>query len=420
MMKGETTFNQAKEQYAELGVDVEEALATLATLPLSIHCWQGDDVGGFERPASSLSGGGIQVTGHYPGKARTVEELRADLDTVYSLVPGTHRLALHAIYGEFGGKPVDRDAISPDHFLGWAEWAKAKGIGLDFNATCFSHEKAENGFTLSSKDDAVRGFWMEHVSRAREISAFLGRRLGSPCIHNLWIPDGIKDYPADRMGHRRILVSSLDEVFRKQYPKSEMKDALESKLFGIGSEAYVVGSHEFYLGYAITRGKIPTIDTGHFHPAELVADKISSILLFADELLLHVSRPMRWDSDHVVVLDDAVRFLCEEIVRSGRLSSIHIGLDFFDGTINRIGAWAIGARAMLKGLLCALLEPHARLLAAEERGDLFERLALLEAAKTMPFGAVWDAYCARAGVPTEIQTISRVHEYERSVLAARG
>ncbi len=419
-MKKSQTFELAKEQYAELDVDVDAALGTLATIPLSIHCWQGDDVGGFERPGATLSGGGIQVTGNYPGKARTVEELRADLKETYSLLPGSHRLSLHASYGEFGGELVERDRIEPRHFAGWIEWAKERSLKLDFNSTFFSHPKANDGFTLSSKNPEIRDFWIEHAKRARAVSAAIGRGLGSSCVHNVWIPDGFKDFPVDRMGHRRILERSLDEIFEKEYPEGEMKDAVESKLFGIGSEAYVVGSHEFYLGYAITRKKLLALDMGHFHPTELVADKLSGILLFCDELLLHVSRPVRWDSDHVVVLSDELRMLCEEIVRSERIGRIHIGLDFFDGTINRIGAWTIGARATLKALLLALLEPRARLLRAEERGDYFERLALLEAAKSLPSGAVWDYYCLRANVPLDVEVVDRVHDYERATTSKRS
>jgi len=413
-------FEAAKEHYRALGVDVERALATLAAIPLSIHCWQGDDVGGFERAGAQLEGGGIQVTGNYPGKARTVEELRGDLEAMYGLLPGKHRLALHMSYGEFGGRAVDRDQVEPSHFRGWIDWAKAKGLKLDMNSTFFSHPKAADGFTLSSKNKGVRDFWIEHAKRTREVSAIIGKELGSACIHNVWIPDGMKDYPADRIGYRRILEHSLDEIFEKEYPSGQLKDAVESKLFGLGSEAYVVGSHEFYLGYAITRRKLLTLDMGHFHPTESVSDKVSAILLYCDELLLHVSRPMRWDSDHVVVLNDELRFLAEEIVASGRLPQIHVGLDFFDATINRVGAWTIGARSMLKALLAALLAPRDRLLRAEEEGDWFARLQLLEQAKSLPLGAVWDYYCAAHGAPLEQEIIDRVHVYERNVLSKRA
>ncbi|HUX21210.1 MAG TPA: L-rhamnose isomerase, partial [Spirochaetia bacterium] len=387
---------------------------------LSIHCWQGDDVGGFEAPDSSLSGGGIQVTGNYPGKARNIAELRSDLDTMYGLIPGRHRLNLHASYGEFGGKVVDRDRIEPAHFTGWAAWAKERKLKLDFNCTCFSHPKANDGFTLSSKDPSIRSFWIEHVKRAREISAYLGKEQGGSCIHNVWLPDGTKDYPVDRLGMRKVLERSLDEVFAREWPESQMKDAVESKLFGIGSEAFVVGSHEFYLGYAISRNKLLCIDSGHFHPTELVADKISAVLPFVKELLLHVSRPMRWDSDHIVILNDDVRMLSEEIVRSGRLADIHIGLDFFDATVNRIGAWSVGARAALKSLLAALLQPQAELVRLEEGGDLIGRLVLLEELKTLPLGFVWDYYCERSGVPAERELMGRIRNYEASVTSRRG
>jgi len=414
-------FNIAKERYAELGVDVDAALENLSQISLSIHCWQGDDVGGFERPDSGLSGGGIQVTGNYPGKARNVDELRMDLKQVYSLIPGKHRLNLHAIYGDFGGKYVDRDQIAPEHFKGWIEWAKENDLKIDFNSTCFSHPMAHSGFTLSSKDKSIRDFWIEHVKKAREISAFIGKEQNGPCIHNLWIPDGSKDIPIDRFGHRKLLKESLDEIFEVEYDKSEIKDALESKLFGIGSEAFVVGSHEFYLGYALTHGKMICLDLGHFHPTELVADKISSILQFSDELMLHVSRGVRWDSDHVVILNDDIRYLCEEIVRSGNINNIHIGLDYFDATMNRIGAWTIGARATLKGLLIAFLEPTEKLKEYEENGDNFARLALLEELKTMPFGSIWDYYCQKMmNVPLNRYIIDNIHDYEKRLTNKRN
>ncbi len=413
-------YDIAKERFAEVGVDVDGAIERLKAISLSIHCWQGDDVGGFEQPDSTLSGGGIQVTGNYPGKARTPDELRSDLETMYTLVPGTHRLNLHASYGEFGGKFVDRDRIEPDHYAGWASWSKEKGVKLDFNCTCFSHPKANEGYTLSSKDPAIRAFWIEHVKRAREVSAYLGREQGDSCIHNVWLPDGTKDYPVDRLGLRKVLEQALDEVFETEYPAAEMKDAVESKLFGIGSEAFVVGSHEFYLGYAITRNKLLCIDSGHFHPTELIADKVSAVLPFVKELLLHVSRPMRWDSDHIVIFNDDVRMLAEEIVRSGRLGDIHIGLDFFDATVNRIGAWAVGARATQKALLAALLQPRERLVELEESGDLIGRLGLLEELKTLPLGLVWDYYCSTMGAPVERELMERVRGYERAVTSKRN
>ena len=410
----------AVEQYGDLGIDPEVALKKLEKVPLSLHCWQGDDVGGFETPDAVLGGGGIQVTGNYPGKARTAEELRTDLDKVYSLVPGSHRLNLHAIYGEFNGKKVDRDEIEPEHFAEWMNWSKDKNIPMDFNGSFFSHPKADDGFTLSSKDKGKRDFWIEHAKRVRKIAAEFGKNQGSPSIENVWIPDGMKDIPADRMGYRSILKSALDEVFAEELPSSQVKDAVETKLFGIGSEAFVVGSHEFYMGYAVKSGKMPCLDLGHFHPTELIADKISSTLLFNDELLLHVSRPMRWDSDHVVVLNDDIRFLTEELVRSNRLNDIHIGLDFFDGTLNRIGAWTTGSRSTLKGLLLAMLEPTAKLIELEEAGDYYGRLALLERLKTMPVGAVWDYYCVAKGVPTEAEIFNDVKVYEKEILSKRS
>lgn len=416
----ERSYELAKEQYAELGVDTEEALSTLSQVALSLHCWQGDDVGGFERPGAGLTGGGIQVTGSHPGKARTVGELRADLGKAFSLIPGQHRLNLHAMYGEFAGKTVDRDQIGEEHFRGWVAWARERGLKLDFNATCFSHPKAESGFTLSHRDQAVRAFWVEHVKRCRAISAFMGRELAAACIHNLWIPDGSKDAPADRWARRELLKESLDEIYSVEYDATEMKDALESKLFGIGSESFVVGSHEFYLGYALLRGRIICLDLGHFHPTESVADKVSAILQFSDELLLHISRGVRWDSDHVPILSDELRALMEEIVRAGVLGRVHLALDFFDASINRIGAWVIGARATLQALLSALLEPRARLLEAERSGDHFARLAILEEAKALPLGAVWDHYCWRNGLPVGQSLRQGIAEYGAKVSAERG
>ena len=336
------------------------------------------------------------------------------------MVPGSHRLNLHANYGEFGGKKVERDAVAPEHFVGWIDWAKNLGIGLDFNSTYFSHPLADDGFTLSSKNEKIRSFWIEHAKRCREISDEIGRGMGSTCIHDIWIPDGTKDFPVDRMGHRRILRDALDEILEKDFDASHMKDAVEAKLFGIGSEAYVVGSHDFYLAYAISRGKIPCIDMGHFHPTELVADKISSILLFSEELLLHISRPMRWDSDHVVIQSDELHFLAEELVRSGKLDKVYLGLDFFDASINRLGAWALGSRATLQALLRAFLQPYDRLLSYEEASNNFGRLALLEELKGLPFGAVWDYHCAESGAVLNAGLIDDVAGYERDVQSKRA
>ena len=412
-------YEAARGQYADLGVDTERALEGLARLQLSVHCWQGDDVGGFETPEAVLSGGGIQVTGGYPGRARTLRELRDDLVEMYSLVPGRHRLALHASYGDFGGRRVERDQVAPQHFESWLAWGREQGVGLDFNSTYFSHPLAAAGFTLSSKDEAIRRFWVRHARRCRQVSAFLGSGQGSPCIHNIWIPDGAKDLTVDRAGYRRLLLESLDEIFSERLDESQVKDSLEGKLFGIGAEAFTVGSHEFYTGYALSRGKLLTLDTGHYHPTESVADKLSALSPFFKELLFHISRPMRWDSDHVVILNDDVRELCAELVRARMLERIHLGLDFFDATMNRIGAWALGARAVLKGLLIALLEPHETLLGYEQGGDYFARLALLERVKGLPFGAVWDEHCRRQKAPLEAELIPAVHDYEAKVLRGR-
>ncbi|MCX6142549.1 MAG: L-rhamnose isomerase [Ignavibacteriales bacterium] len=412
-------YEVARERYSSFGVDTESALKTLLGVPLSLHCWQGDDVGGFEKPAATLSGGGIQVTGNYPGKARSIDELRMDLKQAYRLIPGRHRLNLHAIYGEFGGKLVDRDQITPEHFRGWIDWVKQHQLKLDFNATYFSHPKADSGFTLSHPDRAIREFWVEHSKRCREISAAMGRALGDPCVHNIWIPDGSKDIPVDRWSPREFLRQSLDEIYRTTFPMSEMRDAVESKLFGIGSEAYVVGSHEFYMGYALTRKKMVCLDMGHFHPTELVADKISALLLFFDEILLHVSRGVRWDSDHVVILNDDVRSLAEEIVRSKALNRVRIALDYFDASMNRIGAWVLGARSTQKALLAALLEPQAKLREAEGNGDYFARLALLEETRLLPLGAVWDYFCLSNSVPAGEEWIAEIHRYEHETLSKR-
>ena len=415
----EKAYELAAERYAQLGVNTDRAIETMRTIAISLHCWQGDDVGGFERPDATLSGGGIQVTGNYPGKARTVGELRMDIEKVFSLIPGRHRLNLHAIYGEFGGETVDRNKVGPEHFKGWVEWAGSKGLKLDFNATLFSHPRAGSGFTLSSRDDATRKFWVEHVKRCRAIGAFMGKELRSPCIHNLWIPDGSKDLPADRWIHRSLLKDSLDEIYSVEHDPAHLKDALESKLFGVGSEAYVVGSHEFYLAYAISTGKMVCLDLGHFHPTEFVADKISAVLQFSDELLLHLSRGIGWDSDHVVILNDEVRAVAEEIVRGGALNRVHVALDFFDASINRVGAYVIGARATLKALLIALLEPREMLRQYENEGDNFARLALMEEMKALPFGAVWDYYCLQSGVPNGAAVVKDIHAYERDVLSGQ-
>lgn len=416
----ERAYELARERYAQVGVDTELALSLLDKVTLSLHCWQGDDVAGFESSEAKLSGGGILVTGAYPGRARNPEELRADLDRAFSLLPGKHRLNLHASYGEFGGKRVDRDEITREHYQGWVDWAGARGIKLDFNATCFSHPKAASGFTLSSKDPGIRAFWIEHVKRCRQIAAQLGREQGSPCLHNLWIPDGSKEMPVDRRGHRALLREALEEIFATTYLPTELKDALESKLFGIGSESFVVGSHDFYLGFALKHGVMICLDMGHFHPTESVADKLSSVMAFCPEALVHVSRAVRWDSDHVVILNDELRAVAEVIVRCGLLGRVHLALDYFDASMNRVGAWVIGARATLKAMLLALLEPSKMLKEAEEGGDVFRRLAVLEEVKALPWGAVWDYHCVRKNVPPWWEWMRAVKEYEAQVLSKRG
>ena len=406
----------ARERYAALGVDTDSALKMIRALSISLHCWQGDDVGGFETGGSTL-GGGLAVTGNFPGKARTPDELRADLDKALSLIPGKHRLNLHAMYGEFGGKRLDRDAIEMEHFTGWVEWAHTNGMGLDFNPTCFAHPKAADGFTLSHRDKGIRNFWIEHCRRSREIGAAMGQALGSPTVTNVWVPDGYKDTPADRLAPRERLAASLDAVFKK--PLKHHFDAVEPKLFGIGSESYVVGSHEFHLGYAASRQKVFCLDAGHFHPTESIADKISSLFQYVPRVLLHVSRGVRWDSDHVVTLTDDLHAIAQELVRGAFLPRTHLGLDYFDASINRVAAWVIGTRNFLKALLIAMLEPIDKLRAAENSGDLTTRLALQEEAKTMPFGAVWDAYCEQQNVPIGEAWLAEVKGYETKVLNKR-
>ena len=412
-------YELARETYAAWGVDTEAAMVRLATIPISLHCWQGDDVGGFEN-VSAQSGGGIQATGNYRGKARTPDELRQDAAKALSLLPGKHRFNLHAMYAETDGKKVERNALAPEHFAGWIDWAKSLGLGMDFNPSCFAHPMADSGFTLSSADKGVREFWIEHCIACRKIGAAMGEALGTPCVTNVWIPDGYKDIPVDRLAPRVRLREALDVVFAEDLDPAQNLDAVESKLFGIGSESYVVGSHEFYLGYALEKKKLYCLDAGHYHPTEMISEKISSILCFLDELLLHVSRGVRWDSDHVVILSDELRAIAEEIVRHGFEKRIHVGLDFFDASINRIAAWVTGTRAMIKALLIALLEPTALLRERENAGDHTSRLALLEELKTLPAGAVWDMYCLRQGVPPGAAWLDACKRYEVEVLAARG
>ena len=411
-------YELARERYAALGVDVAAALETLKTVPISLHCWQGDDVAGFEDPDRGLSGG-IMATGNYPGKATTPDELRGDLDKAYSLIPGSHRLNLHASYLEADRK-IPRDELLPEHFQNWIDWAKANDRGVDFNPTLFSHELADDGFTLSHADPGIRQFWIDHCIACREIGASIGEQLGSPCINNIWIPDGYKDYPADRLSPRQRLKDALDEVFAKPLNPQHNLDAVECKLFGLGSESYVVGSHEFYLGYAIENNTVLCLDAGHFHPTETIADKLSSALLYVADILLHVSRGVRWDSDHVVTLTDDLQAIMQEIVRSDALQRIHIGLDFFDASINRVGAWVIGTRNALRALLMALLEPRDLLRGYENAGDFTARLGLLEALKGMPFGAVWDQYCLLQGVPVGMAVMDEISAYEAAVQSKRG
>jgi L-rhamnose isomerase len=413
------TYELAREKYAAQGVDTDAALAQLADFPISLHCWQGDDVGGFETPGAVLSGGGIQATGNYPGKARTVDELRSDIEAVLRAVPGSHRLNLHASYLENGGKFVDRDAIEPRHFQGWIDWAKQNRLGLDFNPTYFSHPRAADGFTLAHHDPDIREFWIQHGILCRRIGAEMGRQLGTPTVTNVWIPDGYKDTPVDRTAPRERLQESLDRIFLEEIDPAVHLDAVEAKLFGIGAESYTVGSFEFYMGYAVSRGKVLTLDAGHFHPTEKISEKISSVLLFCPGLLLHVSRPVRWDSDHVVVLDDELQAIAGEIVRSAKRDRIHIGLDYFDASINRVAAWVIGTRNMIKALLIALLEPTAQLQKLELEMDFTQRLALLEEQKSLPWQAVWDFYCTQKGVPTGIDWLTQVRAYEKDVLTRR-
>ncbi len=413
----QNAYALAKERYAGLGVDTEQVLAKLEEISISLHCWQGDDVGGFEDPERGLSGG-IMATGNYPGKARTGTELRQDLDKAYSLIPGNHRLNLHAIYLETE-TAVARNEIRPEHFNDWVAWAKANKHGIDFNPSCFSHPLADDGFTLASADEGIRNFWIEHCMASREIGAYFGRELGTAAVTNIWIPDGYKDTPIDRLAPRQRLKESLDTVLAKPLDPAHNLDAVECKLFGIGSESYVVGSHEFYMGYAIENQTLLCLDAGHFHPTEAISDKITSTLLYVPELLLHVSRGVRWDSDHVVTLTDELQAIMQEIVRGDYLQRVHIGLDFFDASINRIAAWTIGTRNAQRALLMALLEPTAQMRSLEVADDFTARLVLLEELKGMPFGAVWDQFCLQQGVPVGLAYLDEIRAYEKQVLAHR-
>ena len=411
------SYELAKKRYAEYGIDTDKVLETLKNIPISMHCWQGDDVIGFENPDGELTGG-IQTTGNYPGKATTPEQLRADIEKAFSLIPGKHRINLHAIYGDFEGN-VERDKIEPKHFAKWVEWAKKNNIGLDFNPTCFSHPMSADGMTISHPDKEVRDFWIRHCKASREIAAYFGKELGTPAVTNFWFPDGMKDITVDKYGPRKRMMEGLDEIFSVEYPKEYTLDAFESKVFGIGAEAYTVGSNEFCVGYAVSRGKLVCLDAGHYHPTEVISDKLSAVFCYADEVLLHVSRPIRWDSDHVIVLDDELKNIAAELVRNGFVNRTHIGLDFFDASINRIAAWVIGMRNMQKALLIALLEPTADLVAAEQKFDFTTRLATLEEIKTLPFGAVWDYFCEINNVPVGGEWLKEVRKYEEEVLLKR-
>ena len=415
----EKAYEFASQRYADIGVDTEKVMDTIAKVAISLHCWQGDDITGFEE-TESLDGGGIMATGAYPGKPRNADELRGDLEKVYSLLPGKHRLNLHAMYMETSGKKVDRNQIEPEYYQNWIDWAKQNGLGMDFNPTCFAHPKADSGFTLSSYDKSIRDFWIEHCIACRKIGEYIGKQLGTACVTNIWIPDGYKDIPVDRLAPRQLLKQSLDAILAEKLNPVHNLDAVECKLFGIGSESYVAGSHEFYLGYAAQNDILLTLDAGHFHPTEIISDKISSCLLYVDELLLHVSRGVRWDSDHVVILSDELRAIAQEIVRNNFLDRVHIGLDFFDGSINRVAAWVIGTRAMIKALLLAMLEPTDQLREYEKQGDFTSRLAMLEELKSMPFSAIWDYYCVKSDVPAAADWLAEVKQYEKQVTSKRS
>jgi L-rhamnose isomerase len=417
-MSTQENYEFAKKAYEKWGINVDEVIENLKNVPISIHCWQGDDVGGFEVNQQELSGG-IDVTGNYPGKATTPEQLRSDLEKALSLIPGKHRVNLHAIYAETNGEVVERDQLEPKHFEKWLNWAKENGLGLDYNPTLFSHPKASDGLTLSHPNEEIREFWINHCIGSRKIAEYFGKELGTPTLTNIWIPDGYKDIPSDRLTPRKRLKESLDKIFAVETDERYNLDAVESKLFGIGSEAYVVGSHEFYLNYAMKNNKLCLLDTGHYHPTETVSNKISSMLLFSEKVALHVSRPVRWDSDHVVILDDELKEIALEIVRNDALDRVIIGLDFFDASINRVAAWTIGTRNMIKALLYAMLVPNEHLKQLQEEGNYTERLALMEEFKTYPFGAVWDYYCEKMGVPVKESWLEEVKAYEQEVLLKR-
>lgn len=412
----EKRYQDAKAIYGELGVNTDAVLEQLKQVKISLHCWQGDDVQGFIN--NKTLSGGISVTGNYPGAARTPEELRQDLEKALSLIPGKHKVNLHAIYADTD-EAVELDQLQPRHFSRWVEWAKKQELGLDFNPTCFSHPNFQNGYTISHSDSNVRNFWIRHCQASRKIGEYFGKELGQTCITNYWFPDGSKDVPIDRMAPRKRMKAALDEVFSDCVEPEYNLDAVESKLFGIGVESYVVGSHEFCMGYALKNDKLICLDVGHFHPTETISNKISAVALFDTDILLHVSRPVRWDSDHVVIMDDELQEIAHELVRNNLLGKTHIGLDYFDASINRVAAWVIGARGMLKALLRALLEPTTMLKEAEAKFDFTTRLAMLEELKSYPFGAVWDYYTAQMGVPVRENWLAEVQKYEQEVLSKR-
>lgn len=417
-MSTKKAYEIAKEIYAGIGVDTDKVIEKAASIPVSIHCWQGDDVRGFENPNGDLTGG-IQTTGNYPGRARNISELRTDIEKVLSLVPGEKRLSLHAIYLDNLGETVARNKIQPKHFDSWIEFAKENKIGLDFNPTCFSHEMMKDGLTLSSPDKKIREFWIEHCIASREIAEYIGKKLGNTVTTNYWIPDGFKDIPVDRYAARKRLKEAYDAIFENAGSKKYNINGVESKVFGIGAESCTIGSHEFYMGLAMEKDLALTLDAGHYHPTEVISDKISSAMLYLKDVMLHVSRPVRWDSDHVVIFDDELKAIASEIVRNGFEKRVHIGLDFFDASINRIAAWTIGSRNMQKALVYALLEPTADLKKLEKNGDFTTRLAMLEELKSYPFAAVWDYYCETQGVPVRDAWIAEVKNYEKEVLSAR-
>lgn len=417
-MSVKQAYEIAKEIYASIGVDTDKVIRETKEIPVSIHCWQGDDVSGFENPDGALTGG-IQATGNYMGKAKTIDQLRMDFDKSASLIPGKKRISLHAMYLDNMGEKVERNSFEPRHFDSWIDWAKQNGYGIDFNPSYFSHPMSADGFTLSHPDENVRNYWIEHGIASRKASEYIGKRLNDKVYSNVWVPDGFKDIPVDRYAARAWLADSLDKIFKVDIDENYTEDSLESKLFGIGAESCTIGSHEFYMGYSTKNDRLITLDAGHFHPTEYISDKISSILLFVREMLLHVSRPVRWDSDHVVIFDDELKAIAAEIIRNGFEKRVHIGLDYFDASINRIAAWTIGTRNMQKALLYAKLEPIEMLRKVEYEGDYTTRLAMLEELKSYPFAAVWDMYCEECGVPVRDKWLDEVKKYEKEVLVNR-